>query len=223
MVKKKAGRKGKLSLDFTGVESGGKAVPDGSWLAEVISVEEKEGQDSGAPYLKWKWKVLKGPGKGGTVYDNTSLQPQALWKLRGLLESLGFKVPEGAMDFDPDDVVGELATLVIVNEDYNNKPQPRVTAVSGAEGAPEEEEEEKEEEEEEEEEEEKGEEEKPTKKGGAKKSSGSKIKVGSKVKFDDEDGKTIRGVVTSIDGDDAQIEDKSGEEWEVATSELELA
>lgn len=215
-LKKKKGR----SLDFTGVETGGKAVPDGNWLAEVVSVEEKEGSESGEPYLKWKWKVKEGPGKGGAVYDNTSLQPQALWKLRGLLESLGFDVPDGAMDFDESDAVGEEAILEIVNEQYNKKDQPRVVSYLSTEGAKAAN---KDDADDTDDDQEKDDDQADTKPTSKKKKGGSKIKVGSKVKFTDEDDNVITGVVTAIDGDDVTIEDKKGEEWEVEASELEIA
>lgn len=240
MPKKKSLQKKGRKLDFTGVETGGKAVPDGNYLAEVVSVEEKEGNESGEPYLAWKWKILEGPGKGATVYDNTSLQPQALWRLRGMLESMGFDVPDGAMDFDEQDCIGEQCILEITNEKYNGKDKPRVSGFmnndsGGSKGNPKKEEEEEDDKDDDDDQDDKKsrksredesdddeDDDRPARKGN-KKSGGAKIKVGSKVKFTDEDDNTITGVVTSIDGDDAQIEDKKGEEWEVEVSELELA
>ena len=54
-----------VTVDFTGIESGGRAVADGNYVLEVISIEEKESSE-GNPYLAWKWKVTDdGPYKGG--------------------------------------------------------------------------------------------------------------------------------------------------------------
>ena len=234
MVKKKTGKKKGRSFDFTGVETGGKAVPNGTYLAEIADVEEKTGSDSGEPYWLVKWKILEGPGKGATVYDNVSHQPQALWKMRGLLESIGYDVPDGALEVDEADLVGEQCQVEITNEKWNGKDKPRVSGYANAEGGPEKDDDDAEKDDDDQDDDDKkdkddddqddDEDEKP--KGGKKKTTASagksKVKVGSKVKFKDEDDNVIKGVVTSIDGDDAEIEDKSGESWEVDVSELEV-
>lgn len=139
MRKRKGKKKGALKLNFDGVESGGKSIPDGKYLAEVASAEEKEGESSGQPYLEWKFKIAEGKHKGGIVFDNTSLQPQALFRLRGLLECIGFDFPEDEeFEFDPTDVVGEQLTIEVVNEEYDGRDRPKVASY----GAPGEEEEE---------------------------------------------------------------------------------
>jgi hypothetical protein len=47
--------------------------------------------------------------------------------------------------------------------------------------------------------------------------------VGSKVKFEDEDGDDIKGVITELDGEDVTVEDSGGDEWGVLLSELNAA
>ena len=84
-------RKADLNIDFSGVESKSFAVPDGNYLMEVVSIEEKESSEGNA-YLAWKWKIVDGEHKGTTLYDNTSLKSTALWRLKGLLQCLGLKV-----------------------------------------------------------------------------------------------------------------------------------
>ena len=96
---KKKGRsrkkKNTVSVDFEGVESGGgKPVPDGNYTAALHSVEEKEGESSGEPYLACRWKVVGGKSDGATIFDNISLQPQSLWRFRTILECLGYEVEE---------------------------------------------------------------------------------------------------------------------------------
>lgn len=226
MAKKSPGKK-KLRVDFSGVESGGgRAVPDGPYTAELTDIEQKEGNESGEPYLACKWKIKSGKAKGAIVYDNMSLQPQALFRLKSLLEINDIEVPNGVMDLDFSDLLGIECEIDITNEDYKGKDKPRITGFSGAskeaeEDAEEEEEEEPEEEEEETEEEE--EEETPKKSSKKSTKSEAKLKVGSKVKFKDEDGKTVKGVITSIDGDEAEVEDSKGDEWEnISLDELTL-
>ena len=115
-MKKTAKRKGiTINVNFEGVEAGGKAVPDGVYECEVMEITEEESQD-GNPYLKWKFRVSSGKYRGGIVYDNTSLQPQALWRLRGLLETLGHEVEDGDMEIDVSDFIGETLTLLPSSE-----------------------------------------------------------------------------------------------------------
>lgn len=189
---KRASGKG-VQVDFTGVESGGgRAVADGEYLAEVRSVSEEESSE-GNPYLKWVWKVIEdGEAKGATLYDNTSLQPQALWRLKTLLEVIGFDIPERAMTLDLKGLVGKKAKLEVTNEDYKGKQRPRVTgfsmiAVGSAKAAPKKKDEDDE---------------------------SSSFKVGQKVKFKDEDGKVYKGRVADSEGDTVTV-DVDGEEWEV--------
>lgn len=51
----------------------------------------------------------------------------------------------------------------------------------------------------------------------------SKFKTGQKVTFKDEKGKTKKGVITDIDGDNIKVEDKDGDTWEVEADDLTAA
>lgn len=225
---KKRSSKG-VKVDFAGVESGGgRKVPDGNYTAEVVKIEEKE-SEKGSPYLKWQWKITSKECRGASLWDNTSLQPQALWRLRGLLECLGEEIPEGSMDIDLEEYVGKEARLEVTNEKYNGKDQPRVTGFDSMEGgaSSSKEKDEPEDDDSDEKDEEKDEDddqEEPVKKGATKKKtvekSTGKFKVGAKVKFKDEDDKVVKGVITAIDDETVSIEDASGEEWEVEVSEI---
>jgi hypothetical protein len=251
---KKKGKKSGLSVDFTGVESGGRAIKDGTYRAEVVECEEKESEE-GNPYLNWKFKLTPKKGPAVLVYDVTSLQPQALWRLRLLLETIGEEIPDGVMDLDPPSYIGRELEVEITNEKYEGRDKPRITGFmalteegeedeneeseeeedeeeeeseeeDAEEDEEEEDEEESEDEEEEDEDEEEEEEEEEKPKAGKKpagKTVSSKFKVGAKVKFKDEDGKFVKGVVTSNDGRKATVEDADGDEWEVETSELKAA
>lgn len=117
-----------ISVDFSGVESGGgRAVPDGEYLIEVISIEEKESQE-GNIYLAWKWKIVDGPYKGATLYDNTSLKPTALWRLKSLLECLGVDVPSGKLGLNLSEYKGKSLLAEVANETYQGKQKPRISS-----------------------------------------------------------------------------------------------
>lgn len=212
------GKKRSLSVDFEGVEAGGKSVPDGTYDAKVVEVVEKESESSGNPYLSWKWSIISKRAKGAIVYDNASLTPQSLWRLRGLLEALGVDVPDGSMDLDLDDLVDLEATLEISNEKYDGKDRPRITGFSAI-GEKVSEDDDKDDDKDDEKEEDDEPKAKSTKKV-EKKSSGKKLKVGSKVTFENEDGDEVKGTITSLEDDTATVEDSEGDEWEVEVSDL---
>lgn len=152
-VKKKLKkRKGNVvSVDFTGVESGGRACPDGTFKAEITSAVEEE-SSTGNPMVVAKFKILSGKGKGALIYDNLSLQPQALFRLKALCEAVGLEA-DGASDIDLDELVGQEILVDVENETYEGKKRPRAVGYAAIDSASEEEESEEEEEDEESEEE----------------------------------------------------------------------
>lgn len=132
-----------IAVDFTGVESGGgAAIPEDDYLFEVEEVTQ-EVSSSDNPYLKFVFKVDEGTYKGRKVYHNCSLQPQALFNLRGVLEALGFEVPEGVMELDPADLIGEKCGGAVAHEKYEGKDRARIveffpaSELDGEEAAPE--------------------------------------------------------------------------------------
>lgn len=126
-LKKKGSKKRRtISVDMEGVESGGKIVPDGNYHAKIEEIEQKESKAEN-DMLVVKWRILAGKGKGGLVYDNISLTPQALWRLKGLMEALEIEVPDGSMDIDLDELLDQECTIQVTNENYEGKPRPKVT------------------------------------------------------------------------------------------------
>jgi hypothetical protein len=159
VTKRKKKRGSTISVNFEGVESGGRSVPDGTYAVEVEAVNLEEGEDSGKEYLKWEMRITKGKHKGVKLYDNTSLQPQALWKLKSLLIAMGEEVPDSTMELNPQDYVGKTLEVETTNEEYQGKDKSKITGYVGGESEEEEDGEEEEESEEEETEEESEEEE----------------------------------------------------------------
>lgn len=185
-----------VEVDFTGVESGGRSVPEGNYQLEVVSCEEKESSE-GNPYLAWKYKVSEGAYKGATIYDNTSLTAKALWRLKNLLEAMGVEVPSGKMGLDLKSYVGNKVWVKIVNEVYQGKEKPRVGEFLR---------------------------EAPHGVGAEAPSGGKSIKKGQTVKFDYE-GTEMSGVVVSLDSQNVVVkvamEDGEDEEWELSLSEVQ--
>lgn len=124
-------RRGKkvIKVDFTGVstEGGGRLLPEDQYQLELMEIEEKEGQDSGQPFLEFTFEVVdEGEYKGTKAWDNLSLVPKALWKLRQFMEAGGHATEDGPMDIDPDVLVGTVVTADIIHEDYKGKTKHRV-------------------------------------------------------------------------------------------------
>lgn len=115
MAKAKRRAKGNvISVDFTGVKSGGATIPDGRYAAKITAFEQKEGKESGEPYLELTWEVTSKKCNGREVrFDNYSQQPQALWRLKGLLEALEIEVPDDEMEIDFDEIISDETECII--------------------------------------------------------------------------------------------------------------
>jgi hypothetical protein len=113
-------KKGKtLSVNFKGVEGKQSTIPADDYAVKVDEVTEEEGQNH--PYLKWVFVITDGDFEGRKLYLNTSLSPNALWNLRGLLESLGQEVPDDEMDIDLEELVGSECVVTTDTEKYEGR------------------------------------------------------------------------------------------------------
>ena len=126
MAKKKAKRT--INVDFTGVEAGGVVLPEGNYEVKVVEVESKTSDNSGNEYLSWEFQVVSPEKhKGKKLYHNSSLTPQSLWSLRGLLEQLGVETPDEPTELDLDDLIDRTVGAEVQHEDYNGKNKARIT------------------------------------------------------------------------------------------------
>jgi len=136
-----SGKKKKtLSVNFKGVE-GRVTIAEGEYTVKVAEVTLEEGQS--AEYLKWKFEVAEGKFEGKPLYTNTSLSPQALWNLRGLLEAMGVETPDDEMDLDLADYVDRELLVTVEHEMYEGKKQARVVDYASLDDAAEEKEDKK--------------------------------------------------------------------------------
>lgn len=123
---KPIGKKKVISVDFSNTESSGpREIPEGEYLLQIAEFEEKESQ-SGNPMISFTHKVAEGPYKGAKVWDNISLTPQALWRFRAMLESLGIDASK-KVDVDLNALKGKILRVKISLETYNGKDRPRIT------------------------------------------------------------------------------------------------
>ena len=152
----------KLKVDFSGVDQdirrgGGVAhVPEGDYLAKIISSETRESEKSGSRYLSWKLAITEPKEfKGKNLYHITSLKPDALWNLRNFIHAAtGKNVAGKVLNVDTSALEGKIIAVTVEDDEYEGKTRSRIVDTRPKDELDLEEAEEEEEEEEEEEDEE---------------------------------------------------------------------
>ena len=122
-------RKGRSSssvnVDLSGVEVSRKAIPEGTY--EVVVNEAKTANSrEGNPMIAFEFEVAEGAHKGAKLYENCSLQPQALFKLKSVLLALGMDIPNKAFDLNLRDLVGLTCEVEVGHEVYEGKKRARI-------------------------------------------------------------------------------------------------
>jgi hypothetical protein len=227
-MRKSKGKSVIIKVDFKGVEAGGvRTLPDGNYLVVVHSVEKAEGKESGNTYLAWQFKVKDKKHKGVLVFDNTSLQPQALFRLRALLEAIGEDISETkAMSIDCGELIGKELKIEVINEKYQGKSTPKVASYDSADSGKTTDKDDNEEDDDSEDDDSDAESEESDDEDAEdaddedeKDEPIKKIVKGTKVKFAGEKGRIRRGTVVRIKGKTAYV-DVNGDEHDVALDEL---
>ena len=122
-------KKTKVTVDMKGV-TGSVLVPEGDYHCRVHAVEEKEAESSGNNMLQWTFEIMNHADEklnGLKQYLNTVLVPQALWRLRTLLETMGEEVPDGHMDIEFKEMIDNELMIRIEHEEYEGKMRAKVS------------------------------------------------------------------------------------------------
>ena len=96
-------------VDFTDVETTTfENLPRGRYLVNLKEIEEREGSEY--PYLAMVFEVTEGSEEdhaGRKLFDNMSLSPKALWRLKLFLTAAGYSEEdlEGELELDPEDLL----------------------------------------------------------------------------------------------------------------------
>lgn len=123
-----------MILDFTGVSSGFEVLPEGIYEGEVKKVELKTNKAGDGQYLNFEWEVIDEEGKAKKVWDIASLKPQALWKLKSVLDAFGMQA-DGSVELEPEDFVGQQAQLKLKIDTYQGKEKNVIEEIKGFDGA----------------------------------------------------------------------------------------
>lgn len=126
---KKKNKKGTLRINMDGVETGGKTLPEGSYVVKVESVELKE-STSGSEYLAFTFEVVEGKHKKAKLFHNCSLQPQALFNLKSVLIALQYEMESVEFDLDLDDLLDLECEVEVTHEMYEGKKKARIVEFS---------------------------------------------------------------------------------------------
>lgn len=125
MNSRKRKKGGSLTLDLSGVETARKAIPEGTYEVVVNSAVQKDSQ-GGNPMVAFEFEVVGGSHKGVKLYENCSLQPQALFKLKSVLLALGLEIPNRSFDLDLSELVGLTCEVEVGHEVYEGKKRSRI-------------------------------------------------------------------------------------------------
>ena len=125
----KSSRKGRgsasVNVDLSGVETSRKTIPEGTYTLVVDSATQKSSQ-GGNPMIAFEFSVAEGKYQGSKLYENCSLQPQALFKLKSVLIALGLDIPNKAFDLDLKDLIGMTCEADVGHEVYEGKKKARI-------------------------------------------------------------------------------------------------
>lgn len=122
-----------ITVDLSGVETSATNIKEGVYPVIVEGVTLEESRNSGKPYIKFVFEVSEGGAKGFKLFHNCSLQPQALFNLKAVLQALGFEIPGQAFDLDLGELIGLGCHVEVAHETYEGKKRPRIVDFQGGE------------------------------------------------------------------------------------------
>jgi hypothetical protein len=130
--KKKAGKDDFVVADFGHKDAKGGGgrnprLPEGDYLAKIVSAEKKEAKNSGNTYIRFGFKILEGKYKGKELSGNATLTPKALFWLRNMLEAMGQEVPEKASKIRYKKYIGQKVGITLEDDEYEGKIKSEVS------------------------------------------------------------------------------------------------
>ncbi|MCK4498941.1 hypothetical protein KAU11_00415 [Candidatus Babeliales bacterium] len=113
----------RINVKLDDVESGFQTYPEGQYLVELQETSSiKKSKTSGAPKITWISKIMEGEFEGKLLSWDTSLQEQALWNLKSMLEELD-DVEWDEDGFELDDCTYQKLIVDVIVEDYEGDPR----------------------------------------------------------------------------------------------------
>jgi len=120
----------KITIDFSNVREGStfspRRLPEGSYLAAVAKVEQKE-SSKGNPMLVFTVIPVEHPTAVYPYY--VVLADNQLWKLRALLIAAGKEVPKRKVTIDPDSLVGKNIMIDLEDDEWEGREKSAIAGV----------------------------------------------------------------------------------------------
>lgn len=103
---------GGFRINFADVPDASEPVAPGTYNATIVHAEPKT-STNGNPMIAIRWRIDdEGDYHKRNIFDNLVFAPNALWRVRQVLEALGYaKNFDGAVN--PESLLGESATLKV--------------------------------------------------------------------------------------------------------------
>lgn len=118
----------KITIDFSNVrDSGGPSahVTPGDYLLEASGFEIKNSDKGPWKNVNWQFSIVGRPGEG-TVYENTTLKEEGLFRLRDLLTAMGISVPKSKLAVDFAQLIGKQVGATLIDHTYEDKTTSKV-------------------------------------------------------------------------------------------------
>lgn len=120
----------KITLDFSNVREGSsfspRRLPEGSYLADIAKVEQKESK-AGNPMLVYTIIPVEHPTAVYPYY--ILLDEKQLWKFRALLLSAGKDVPKRKVTVDPESIVGRQIMIDLEDDEWEGREKSTIAGV----------------------------------------------------------------------------------------------
>lgn len=125
-----------ISINLEGVKTELEAVPPGNYSCTISSVQHTLSKRSSQPMLAVQLRIDEPEEEQGRLlFDNFSLQRQALWKLKRWMLTLGWDPDEleSQIELDPEEFVGMQVVAVVTNREQQQEDGTTITrsSVSG--------------------------------------------------------------------------------------------
>lgn len=112
----------RINVKLDEVEGGFSLYPEDSYLVELQETSKiKKSKTSGAPKISWISKILEGDFEGKLLSWDTSLQEQALWNLKSMLQEIDVKWDDDG--FELEDCTYQKLIVDVIVEDYEGNPR----------------------------------------------------------------------------------------------------
>lgn len=114
---------GGFVVNFAEIPDANEPVAPGTYDCTIVAAEPTTSK-AGNPMIKIRWRIDdEGPAHHRNIFDNLVFTPAALWRVRQVLEALGF-ASNFAGNVNPESLIGEAATLKITIQAGNgNNPE----------------------------------------------------------------------------------------------------